>query len=326
MFRVRTMAWVLAWTLCATGLSAEARAEDTCKMLQLAELPATVIGAKATIPVKVNGHEALFFVDSGSSTSIINPDWADRLGVKRRIHFGYEARGISGSQTLKDADADTFAVGEMSFRHANFLVEEGLPPQVGGVLGRNLLGAVDVEYDLGGKMVRLFRLDHCQNKIPTYWAQPEQINTLDLLGADEHNNAIVTDVFVNGRRLRALWDTGAAVSVLSARGAGRAGLSRTGPDTVATGKIRGFGFDPPDSWIAPVDTFALGREQISHTRMRFIDKDTFAEDMLLGFDFFQSHRVFVAYSQHKLYFTYNGGPVFQLDGIKGTEANPPPKP
>jgi predicted aspartyl protease len=307
-------------------LGGGARAEDACRMLQLAELPVRVIGAKATIPVKVNGHEALFFIDSGASTSVINSAWADRLGIKKRIHFGYETRGIAGQQALRDADADTFTVGEMAFHHANFLVEEGLPPVVGGVLGRNLLGGVDVEYDLGGKVVRLFRLEHCQTMIPTYWARPEQINTVDLLGSDERNNAVVTDVFVNGHRLRALWDTGAAASLLSRSGAARAGLSPKSDGAVPAGKVNGFGFDPPDSWIAPVDSFALGREQISHLHLRFIDKDSPSEDMLLGFDFFLSHRVFVAYSQHKVYFTYNGGPVFQLDRPAAGDAEPPAKP
>jgi hypothetical protein len=32
--------------------------------------------------------------------------------------------------------------------------------------------------------------------------------------------------------------------------------------------------------------------------------------MLLGADFFLSHRIFVSNEQHKVYFTYNGGPVF----------------
>jgi hypothetical protein len=95
---------------------------------------------------------------------------------------------------------------------------------------------------------------------------------------------------------------------------------------VPSGKVRGFGFDPPDSWIAPVESFALGREQISHTRLRFIDKDTVGEDMLLGFDFFQSHRVFVAYSQRKVYFTYNGGPVFQLDREPAVDGRAETKP
>jgi tetratricopeptide (TPR) repeat protein len=35
--------------------------------------------------------------------------------------------------------------------------------------------------------------------------------------------------------------------------------------------------------------------------------------MLLGADFFLSHRIFVSNSQHKIYFTYNGGPVFRFD-------------
>jgi len=35
-------------------------------------------------------------------------------------------------------------------------------------------------------------------------------------------------------------------------------------------------------------------------------------DMLLGADFFVSHRVFVANKEHKLFLSYNGGPVFNL--------------
>lgn len=35
--------------------------------------------------------------------------------------------------------------------------------------------------------------------------------------------------------------------------------------------------------------------------------------MMIGADFLLSHRVYVANSQHKLYFTYIGGPVFNLD-------------
>jgi hypothetical protein len=33
--------------------------------------------------------------------------------------------------------------------------------------------------------------------------------------------------------------------------------------------------------------------------------------MLLGADFFQSHRVYVARSQRRIYVSYMGGPVFQ---------------
>jgi hypothetical protein len=46
--------------------------------------------------------------------------------------------------------------------------------------------------------------------------------------------------------------------------------------------------------------------------------------MLLGADFLRSHRVLVAHSQRKIYFTYTGGPVFQLNrpAAPGTEPRP----
>ncbi len=44
-------------------------------------------------------------------------------------------------------------------------------------------------------------------------------------------------------------------------------------------------------------------------------------EMLLGVDFLRAHRVFVAHSQRKLYFTYAGGPVFS-----GPRRAPPQQP
>jgi tetratricopeptide (TPR) repeat protein len=52
--------------------------------------------------------------------------------------------------------------------------------------------------------------------------------------------------------------------------------------------------------------------------------------MLVGADFFLSHRIYVASSQRKLYFTYNGGPVFNLTTSSNSrttansKSNPPP--
>ena len=68
----------------------------------------------------------------------------------------------------------------------------------------------------------------------------------------------------------------------------------------------------PGTWIAPVDSFQVGGEEIKHTHLRIGDVGLDEIDMLLGADFFLSHRVYVANSQQMLYFTYNGGPVFDL--------------
>ena len=48
-----------------------------------------------------------------------------------------------------------------------------------------------------------------------------------------------------------------------------------------------------------------------------------AEEMLLGADFLQSHRVLVALSQMRLYFTYLGGGVFRAQTGSGEKPDPP---
>jgi tetratricopeptide (TPR) repeat protein len=56
----------------------------------------------------------------------------------------------------------------------------------------------------------------------------------------------------------------------------------------------------------------VGTETIHHSQMQVIDgqfgdADT---DMLLGIDFILAHHMFIASSENKIYFTYNGGRVF----------------
>jgi hypothetical protein len=47
--------------------------------------------------------------------------------------------------------------------------------------------------------------------------------------------------------------------------------------------------------------------------------------MLLGADFLHSHHVLIASSQDRIYFTYNGGPVFnQVSSDRPVPMSPPP--
>lgn len=66
------------------------------------------------------------------------------------------------------------------------------------------------------------------------------------------------------------------------------------------------------SWLAPIENVTIGTEQISHVKMFIEDMDLRDADMLIGADFFLSHRVYVSNALHRMYFTYNGGPVFDI--------------
>jgi tetratricopeptide (TPR) repeat protein len=64
---------------------------------------------------------------------------------------------------------------------------------------------------------------------------------------------------------------------------------------------------------ARFDTLDLGGELIKNARLFVGDLSRVSGiDLLLGADFFLSHRMYFSAKQNKLYFTYNGGPVFDL--------------
>ena len=84
----------------------------------------------------------------------------------------------------------------------------------------------------------------------------------------------------------------------------------------------GVGRKPVDYWSAPFESVAIGNEVIRSPTLRF--GNLFREaapfddlpQMVLGVDFLLAHRVYVAQSQRKLYFTYTGGRVFPADAAK----------
>ena len=109
------------------------------------------------------------------------------------------------------------------------------------------------------------------------------------------------------------------------RDAAFAGVTPDTPGAVLRGKYGGVGKDLVDSWIGPFASVAIGNTVIRDTRIYFADIYKGATDkggglisrnvvqdqpMLLGADFLNAHRVLIAHSQRKMYFTHLGGPVF----------------
>ncbi len=91
-----------------------------------------------------------------------------------------------------------------------------------------------------------------------------------------------------------------------------AASSHPSDGVVAGGESWGIGSRTVKTWIAPFQSFKIGDEEVRNTKLRIGELGLPYTDMLIGADFFLSHRIYVASSQNKLYFTYNGGPVFNL--------------
>ena len=302
----------------------ESRAGE-CQLGKIIEFPITMVDLRPQLTVKINGTDVRFLVDSGAFFSIISPASAAEIHLSTyAAPFGFFVRGVNGSANASITKVKEFTLAGASLHNIEFLVAGSQMDRGSvGVLGQNVLHVADVEYDLGQGVIRLFKPVGCGGKaMLAYWVgKTSPYSDINIESGGRYSSAI-GHASINGTDIRVVFDSGAYVSTLTLKAAARVGIRPDSPGVVPGGAAGGFGRDMMPSYIAPFASFKIGDEEIRHTRLRMADFDLGDADMLIGPDFFLSHRIYVANSQHKLYFTYNGGPVFDLRHINngGTPA------
>jgi tetratricopeptide (TPR) repeat protein/predicted aspartyl protease len=302
-----------------------------CSLGRLAELPVTMIGLRPLVHAKINGKDALFLADSGAFYSTITPAAAAEYKLSL-APSPVPMEGVGGEAQTWITRVRTFTIFDMPVPNVDFFVAgNDFGAGAVGLLGQNVFHIADVEYDLANGVIRLLRTYDCKNATLAYWANAEAkpFSVIDIEYSNRFQPHTMSVAYLNGAKIHVLFDTGAATSMLTLDAAKRAGVTPKSAGVVAAGSGWGIGRHVIDTWIAPFASFKIGDEEIRNTKLRIGDirimgmGDT---DMLIGADFFLSHRIYVATSQKKLYFTYNGGPVFNLKDapVAAENANPSP--
>lgn len=317
MARLRKVWWALGLAL--IGPAGPARA--ACTLELKAELAVSMRGTEPVTPVKVNGADLDFLIDSGAFFSLISPAKSAELHLKPAYARG-DILGIGGSKALEVVDADSFSVGGRTLRDVQFVVADGFGQGLAGVIGQNLLIAGDVDYDFAGGRVRIMLPNDCGDAPLAYWAVGKPFSAITVTRVQVGTPHTAGMVSINGRQVRAIFDTGASSSMLRLEAAQRLGLGAALAGAEPSGYSHGVGPRTVRTWIVPVADFQIGDEAIKNTHLRIGDIAEGDFDMLLGADFFISHHLFVSNSQRKLYFTYNGGPVFDLTNRPSDAAAP----
>ena len=288
-----------------------------CTLGKLAELPITMVGLKPTIGAKINGQQAQFVLDSGAWYSMMSSATAAQYSLRESpAPFGLRIVGIGGYTNTAIATVKDFTFAGMPIHNVEFLVGGS---EVGGeaigLIGQNFLQRWDVEYDLAKGVVRLLKADgDCKHAGLAYWLAPDQSMSLMNIDYTTPRKPHATGAaYINGTKITAMFDSGASTSVLSMKAAARAGVKPDTPGVVDAGYFIGIGRGGVKTYLAPFASFKIGdNEEIKNTRLRIADIDFDEGEMLVGADFFLSHHLLISNSQHRVYFTYNGGPVFNL--------------
>jgi predicted aspartyl protease/tetratricopeptide (TPR) repeat protein len=303
---------------CAALFSWAAAAQANCR-IQVMQLPVHMEGSRAIATLGINGTQIPMMVDSGAFFSILTRASAEQLGLRLdRLPDGIRIEGLAGNMVSpRKTRVKTVQLQGAELHDIEFLVggnDSGMGAM--GIIGRNILGVLDVEYDLAHGMVRLVKPgDGCDKANMAYWADEQPVSQVDLLpNRFDVRPPIRAKVQLNGHEVTAMFDTGAG-TLVSLEAAHKAGLKDA--DLRDRSVSYGIGEGHVKAWTGDFDSVALGGETVSHNRLGVSDFDAHDFDMLMGIDFFLSHRIYVSMDRSRMFFTYNGGPVF----ARNVEAN-----
>lgn len=286
------------------------QAGSNCR-IEAFEIPVVTVGSRPITTVGLNGTQVPLLVDSGAFFSVLTDSIASQLNLRlRRLPDGMRIEGHTGRLHARLTRVSKVEFNGVEIPNIEFLVGVNeLGAGIMGVLGRNFLSVADTEYDLAHGIVRLmFPKGECQNFDFAYWAGNAPVNVVPLSIAEQGDTAIRVPVHINGAKVSALMDTGAPMTTVNLRAARRAGIKDA--EMVPTGRVGGAGAGHAQLWSAPVASFEFGGEKITNTRFAIDDVVGQDNEMLLGLDYFLSHRIYVSRLQRKLYSTWNGGSVF----------------
>ena len=306
-------AWhgLIAGALVAIGLQWPATGLAAGCQIKVMELPVKMVGRRAIATLGINGTEAPMVVDSGAFFSFLTEAAAEQLHLDTHpLPRGMGIFGLAGHVEARATTVRRLELLKGQIPDVDFIVggNEDIPGTM-GLLGRNILSFTDTEYDLAHGMIRfVFPSDECEKSNMAYWAGDTPVAELDLMrGFGERTPEIKARIQVNGKTVKAVFDTG-ATTLIALHTAQRLGVKDT--DMTPNGKAWGAGIGKVDSWIARIDKVDFGGETVLNNHLVVDDFDMPDHDMLVGVDFFLSHRVYVSKKQSKMFFTYNGGPVF----------------
>lgn len=318
----RAFAWIPV--LLAASLSTAAGA-NRCRLVMSPPVPVKMDNLRPVIAADIDGVEARFMVDTGSHWDFLSPAAATELKLPLSdAPPGYYVSGIGGSFVPKIATAKTFSVAGISGHDAEFLVGNNeFGGGIVGILGQNIFRLTDVDFDFANGVLRFVRPQHCGDQILAYWATTQTITEVPVNWTSRQQSHLIAKAAINGHTIHVVFDSGAWRSILSLDAARRAGITPESPGVVPAGATIGLGSKVVKVWAAPIDKFEIGGEAIEHTHLLIGDIGLEDADMLLGSDFFLAHHIYVAYSQDKVYFTYNGGPVFDVNALPPAGAKTP---
>ena len=270
-----------------------------CATNELATLPlAFPNGGVPIAEARINGKAVPALVDSGAQqATVLDKKTLEGFGVKV-ISSETNYAGID----VLNARIDHIAIGPLEYKKAWFAVDDLSEDGVGAKIGANFLFRTDIEFALHERYLKFFKPAGCFRAPLAYW-DPKALSVPFRIHALKKDLRPWFTVRINGEDVQAVISTTTQHSYLDLFTARRMGLS---PDTAGATQVRaGLKWNDREqpAWTVPVARMSIGELQVKDFSLRLVNMERSGEMLVLGTDFLRHHRIYVAMSQNRIYFS-----------------------
>ena len=280
-----------------------------CRLDLLATVPLRWTGAAWLAPVVLDGREVPFLFDTGAERSMLFADAAKSLHVALDASVA-TTEGVGGVVRLPSADPKSFTLGGLELRRGvrpsdtSVAVGGRIVATAAGLLGRDYLSPYDLDIDGPRGVLGIYRAFPCLDASTLPWP----VHPSPIRGTQPVRNLLLIPVEVNGQVLNAEIDSGANVSLITATGMSKLGLSDASLAGDPTRLARGIGRDQVSIRLHSFHDVTIGAQ-------RFPDQNLWigpvgirpAVDMLLGADWLHGRRVWLSYATDTVFVSLRPG-------------------
>ena len=295
---------LLGVAACAADIGAR-RADGTCPLIPLAEIPLESRGNMLFVQAGIDGQPVTMLVDTGAERTLLTEAVVDRLHLPRDLQHATRTYGIGSPTATWDAKlpsgivlgsthfpVDTVTVGR-------FGINQVAGGSADGLLGADILLAFDLDLDLPAHRITFYRARRdCPEAAPP-WNEPY----VAVAGVSTRRDRLLVPFELDGVSGLGVLDTGAQVSSISKIMAERIGLAE---EVMATDRMvmaHGAAPDQVPVRIHRFQEFRVGSAVMRGPVLPVVPMSGGMGDGLVGADFLRGRRTWLSFSTHRIFVT-----------------------
>ena len=273
--------------------------EVNCDLTKVTEMPLEVQDHLLVVSAGVNGKWVHLVVDTGAERTTISDAVADRLGLPHDPKYTTRSLGIGGATTT-DVTIERLVLGGVRFpvnriAVGTFKLQSARGLNADGLLGADILLAFDLDIDVPGGKLTLYRNRVCPDTQPP-WPFPG----IEITGVRARKDRLLLPFELDNFAGLGILDTGAQGNVLGQDMARRMGLNEQTMARDPVVRQRGVGGESI-SHLHRFKLLRIGPVAELAPAITVLPSDFGVGDALIGEEFLQGRRIWLSFRNRQVF-------------------------